>query len=136
MRRPYEDPGHHFQRSVGRAADCYLHGLDRAGLQPNKKLTQAMAERAALAARADYETHSYQTFEGNVHSILNDYHQRDRQIKREGARLAWRTCPLIALIFGALSWSAFHQGDAGMGLLYAVGALVFLAMLILACRRR
>jgi hypothetical protein len=41
-------------------------------------------------------------------------------------------CPLIALCFGALSWYHFSRThDTGMGVLYALGSLAFLAMLIL-----
>lgn len=119
-----------------RAAERYADGVKQAKLQFNDKLTRAMAERVAEQAHLDYEKQTLQTLKGNVRTILSDYHQRDRQIRRDGARMAWLTCPFIALVFGALSWFNFHHGDAGMGLLYAVGALAFLVLLVLAHRQQ
>jgi hypothetical protein len=118
------------------AAHRYGDGLQRAGLQPNRKLTRAMAERARESAYEDYEKQSYRTFKGNIDTILSDYHQRDRQIKREGARMAWLICPFAMLLFGFVSWFNFHQGDVNTGLLSALGSLAFLLMLVLASRRR
>ena len=133
--RPYEDPDRHLGKHIERAAGRYIDGLNRAGLRPNKILTRAMSARAANEARADYEEQSFHTFQNNVHTIFDDYRQRDRQIRREGARMAWMMCPFAFLLLGSVSWLNFHQGDASIGLLCAVGALAFLVMLVLAHRQ-
>jgi hypothetical protein len=78
MRRSYEDPRQHFENYIGRSADRYADGLRRAGLRPNGKLTRAMADRAARAAREDYEQRANQMLEGNVRHILREYHERVR----------------------------------------------------------
>lgn len=134
MRKPYEDPHQHFERYIGRAADRYADGLQRAGLQPNEKLTRAMAERAFYAAREDYERQSAQTYENNIVRILHEHRARDKQIRREGARLAWITAPLVMLVFGVCAWFNWHAGEWEMALVYMAGVLAFLLMLVLAHR--
>ena len=68
----------------------------------------------------------------NVTRILNEHRLRMNDIKRRGHHLRLWLCPLIALCFGALSWYHFSRThDTGMGVLYALGSLAFLAMLIL-----
>ena len=133
MRR-YEDPQKHFERSIERSAGRYVDGLNRAGLKPNARLTRAMAERAWQEARNDYTKQAKETHESNIRDIMRKHDQNLKQIKREGASLRLKTCPLIAALFGATAWYNFsqHRPDSfAVGILFTIGALAFLAMLVL-----
>lgn len=80
-----------------------------------------------------YDKH--ELFRCRVNGIVDAHEKRNRELNQEGARLAWLTCPAIALVLSVLSWALFNQGNPGMGVVYAVGALAFLAMLVIAHRR-
>jgi hypothetical protein len=96
-------------------------------------LAQLRVERDQILAKRDADI--AQLFQGEaqlrqaVDRRMTEFKQRDRQINREGARAALVFCPIAILMFSAVAWFNFHQGDQAMGLLYTVGALIFLAML-------
>lgn len=80
-----------------------------------------------------YDKH--ELFRCRVNRIVDAHEERNRELDREGARLAWWTCPAIALVFGAIAWVQFSQAEVGLGVIYTVGALVFLGMLVVVLRR-
>src|SRR5579859_2296869 len=131
MRR-HEDPQEHFERHMDRSAKRYVVGLQKAGLEPNDKLTRAMAERALAEARSDYGRTSAEVRDHNLKVIVKGHNRRMNAIKREGASLRLKTCLPIALVLGMLAWYNFgHPGGFWMGVCYLVGAFAFLAMLVL-----
>lgn len=85
-------------------------------------------------AQADYERQKRAYLATRTQEILREHRQRDRAIRREGARMAWLTCPFAILLLSAVAWLNFHQGDMTIGAIMAVGALAFLVMLVLAHR--
>jgi hypothetical protein len=130
----YEDPQRHFEQSMERSAKKYVDGLERAGLEPNAKLTRVMAERALIEAREDYNRRAAETRHHNIGVIVGNHNRRMNEIKRSGHKLRLWTCPPIAALFGFMAWYSFsHPGAAGiiMGVVYVFGALAFLAMLVL-----
>jgi cation transport ATPase len=129
--QPYEDAEKHFTRHIEKAADHYVTGLEFAGMEPSEILTRRMAERAAETARRDYTAQTNQTLEHNVSEHMRAYKRRDRQIRREGARMRLIICPIIALAFSLVAALNFSAQNWPMGLLYLVGALAFMAMLFI-----
>ncbi len=128
----FPDPTSHLERHMEQAAEKYVDGLEKAGLEPNPTLTRAMAERALLDAQVDYIHEATATRDHNIALIVNNHKRRMKQIKREGASLRIKTCPPIILLFGLMAWySLIHAGGIVTGILFIVGALAFLAMLIL-----
>lgn len=85
---------------------------------------QALARIEQAEAEAELRDRS--------HGHIRDYHKRDRQIRRDGARMAWWTCPPAVAMFAAVARLHFIQADRGMTLLYVVFALAFLVLLALA----
>jgi hypothetical protein len=129
----FTDPEQHFNQSISQAAERYVTGLELAGLEPNETLTRAVAERAAVAASADYQAQARSDLRHNISEIQAEHQHRMKQIQRDGASLAVKTCPPIALVLSLIAWLNFSQpGGAVMGLVYAVGALVFLVMMVVA----
>lgn len=131
-RKAYPDPMQHLERHLQRSAEKYLHGLEQAGLQPTPILTRAIAERAYNEAKASYIQEATQTRNHNIAGILEDHHKRMNAIKKESASLRLKMCPPIILVFSALAWYCLsHANGLAMGIVYAAGALAFLAMLVL-----
>lgn len=119
---------------MGQSAKRYVAGLERAGLEPNERLTRAMAERALIEARKDYNRRAAETQRHNIGVIVENHNRRMNEIKRSGHKLRLWTCPPIAALFGFMAWYSFsHPGAVGvvMGVVYTLGALAFLGMLIL-----
>jgi len=86
--------------------------------------------RASRAYR--YRAEAGTGLRSRVNAHQSAYRRRDRQIRRNGARLAWWTCPPTVVLFVSVAWLNFSQGDTGTGLIYVAGALVFLVMLVVA----
>jgi hypothetical protein len=132
MRRSYEDPGHHLDRHLQDAAERYVDGLQRTGLQPNDRLTHAIAERTVREAGEHYVQEATDVRDHNIAMSLREHHERLNAIKREGALLRLKMCPPMALVFTLMAWYSFgHSGGLLMTICYGVGALAFLAMLVL-----
>lgn len=111
--KTYEDPQEHFDRFIRRAADRYVDGLQKAGLPPSETLIGA-------------------TLAHNI-SMIQDLHRaRNKQIDREGAKMALVICPLAIAMFGVVGWL---QPEPIARLLYWSGALAFLVMLVVALWR-
>jgi hypothetical protein len=127
----YPDPDRHFEEHIQRSAEHYVEGLQQAGLEANPTLTRAMAERARAEAEQSYMQEAQATRDHNISQVMSNYHKRNNQIKRESARLRLWACPPIAILFGLMAWYSFSQYSIFLGILYVVGALAFLAMLIL-----
>jgi hypothetical protein len=130
-KKSYPDPDEHFEQHIDRAARRYVDGLSRAGLQPNDRLTRAMAERAWQEAREDYTRQARETFDHNINAILREHHRQMNEIKRSGHRQRLWMCPLIAGIFAGTAYYNVHTHDLLMAAICAAGALAFLLMLIL-----
>src|SRR6266851_3778163 len=94
------------------------------------------AARAVESARVKHQARADRSLRRNVGAIMNAYHERDREIRREGVYMAWATCPLAAFVFGGVSWYNLDRGDVLMGVLCALFGLSFLVMLVLAQLRR
>lgn len=132
MQRGYEDPQQHLSRHMQRAAERYVDGLQKTGLAPNKRLMNALAERTLREAKQEYVDEATEQFESNIASILKEHDQRLNTIRREGASLRLKTCPLVTLVFAGMAWYSFaYTGDVLAGICYSLGALSFLAMLVL-----
>ncbi len=131
MRQDYEDPQTHLERHMDRAAETYRDGLQKAGLAPNAILTKAMAERALRQAWESYIQQATDIRDRNIDAILREHTARMNVIKRQGSRLRLMTCPPITLFRGIGSWYSFTHTGVMMGMVYAGGALAYLAMLIL-----
>jgi exonuclease VII large subunit len=129
--QPYENSDQHLNRRMKEAAKRYM-AAQKAGFQSSKRLEKALAERTLQTAREDWQDHAYGTFQHNVQHIQQAHKQRMKQLDREGALLAGKTCPPIMMALGFLAWWGFSQGNLLMGLLYLAGALAFLSMLIVA----
>ena len=132
--KEYEDPHTHMSRHIDRAARKYARGLAEAGLEPNEKLTRAMAERAIREAEGRYLQEIGSTSRHNLAVIQDDHRKRMNKIKRDGARLRVWSCSLMVLFFELFAWYSFtHSGTTGviMGCIYCVGGIAFLLMLIL-----
>jgi hypothetical protein len=111
--------------------DDYVRGLRRRGVQPNETLLRALSARLRERASAGKE----ERLRTRVGEIQQRYRQRDREIRQEGARMAWITCPIVILFFGFSALLNFLHGDMSMGAFFVPGALVFLGMLVVAHRR-
>ncbi len=131
MRRNDEGPHQHLTRHMERAAAQFVDGLQWTGLEPNERLTRAVAERTIREARASYVREATDSRDQHIQEIISDHTRRMNAIKRSGARLRLITCPPIALFFGLLAWYSFSQGGFVLDVCYVVGALAFLAMLFL-----
>lgn len=128
--RPLPDPKQHLDEHMQRAARKYVDGLRQAGLEPTPTLTRAVAERAGQEAFASYVREAHAIRDQNIALILQDHDRRQQQFRREGARLRLKVCPFLALWFGLLAWFNVTQHHIVLGIICAIGALAFLAMLV------
>ena len=97
----YEDVQQHFDRHMKRAAESYVEGLQKAGLQPNDTLTRAMAQRAVEEARESYIQDANAILDHNIKMIMKR-HMRSSARRRAKKRLFIRL-PLVLLV-AALNW--------------------------------
>lgn len=121
----YEDVQQHFDRHMKRAAERYVEGLQKAGLQPNDTLTRAMAQRAVGEARESYIQDANAILDHNIKMIMKR-HMRSSARRRAKKRLFIRL-PLVLLV-AALNWynvSSLHSDFFGPILL---GSLLFLVI--------
>src|SRR5215471_4724447 len=98
--RPYPDPEQHSEEYLHRRASQYAHGLQKAGLKSNDRLTRAVAERHVRDARERYVQEVTQTRDHNIAVVKRKHHEAMNDIKRKGARLRVIMCPPIALVAG------------------------------------
>lgn len=75
-----------------------------------------------------------QDLEQRIDRIRREHAERDRQIRREGATLAWLTCPFAAWLFGMIACFEFliPDGSPALGYLYAGASLFSLMLLVVA----
>lgn len=84
--------------------------------------------------RESFNLEAVKVRDQNIQTILIGHKLRTNEIKRSGHKLRIWTCPFVAAVFVLMAWYSFsHPGIDGMitGVLYSVGALAFLAMLVL-----
>ncbi len=132
----HEEQESNCEEQLERAANRYADGIMRGGLRRSERLERALAARAVESARVKHQARADRSLRRNVGAIMNAYHERDREIRREGVYMAWATCPLAAFVFGGVSWYNLDRGDVLMGVLCALFGLSFLVMLVLAQLRR
>lgn len=120
------------EQYVNRAVEYYLAGLRRAEVQPNETLVKAIAKKALQEAISQHMEEARQIRDHNIAVIVRDHKRRLREIKRSEARLRLWMCPLIAAWFAGLAWySVCYQHAWIAGMVFSIGALAFLAMLLL-----
>lgn len=129
--RSYEDAKHNRDQFIDDAARRYVTGIQKTGLQPNRRLERAIAERTGQEAKRRYMEDMDAIQRHNIGSIMEAHKQRLNEIKRNGARLRWRTCPIIAAVFGLMAWYSYAHGHVDLVIVYALAALTFIAMLVL-----
>lgn len=127
-----ESAEEHLEKQIKRSAERYVNGLQKTGLKRSEKLERAIAERTLREARESHIREATETRDHNIAAIMRKHHEEMNAIKRSGAKLRWKMCPLIALVFGAAAWYNFGRlGDGFLfGILYTVFALAFVAMLV------
>ena len=84
--RDYPDPKHYLDTHIQRSAERYVDGLQRAGLEPNAKLTRAMYERALQEASDGYIQEAKAVRDHNINEmnkILKAQEQFITTIKRD-----------------------------------------------------
>lgn len=126
----YPDPETFLDEHMQQAAKTYGTWMAEEKIEPTPTLLQAIGEREFERARTHYHAQVDQVFRHNVASIRQQSRQRDLEIRREGARLAWFTCPPVMSFFGGIAWFGFTHGQPLVGALFAVGSAAFLAMLV------
>jgi hypothetical protein len=104
---------------------CYLDIIVREA----EKLSEE--DEAFLCVKEHAETLASAYAHSMCLAIVEAHDRQMNQIKRESAKWRMIGCPLIALFFGLIAWGCFSQGLIVNGILYSVGALVFIAMLVL-----
>ena len=130
--RELPDPQQHFDRSLKRSDEEYAAWLRRGGVEPNDILMREHRPDAFREARDSFVREATEVRDQNVKVILREHRRRVNKLKRQGAKLRMRVCPPIAALFGLLAWYNFTQaGGFVMGIISTVGALAFLAMLVL-----
>jgi len=66
------------------------------------------------------------------HEILQSTQKAHEHHQRGGMEPAFKFCPPITLLFSVLAWYSFCHSDGFIvGICYLVGAIAFLAMLVL-----
>ena len=125
----YEDVQQHVERHMKRSAEKYVDGLQKAGLQPNARLTKAVAERALAETRENYIQNATALRDRNIKMIL-------KKIRRRSARRRIRQrlllCVPLVLVFGAMAWYSFrYTHNVALGAGYISGALILVILSVL-----
>ncbi|MGB8346582.1 MAG: hypothetical protein WCD86_16975 [Ktedonobacteraceae bacterium] len=129
--REYPDPQQYIVKHMERSAAKYRHGLKRAGLQPNITLTNAMIEQAIEEGKEGYIREAEKVLDHNTRITVRNHRRQMNKLMRQGSSLRMKVCPPIAALFGFMAWYSFSHAEYILAIVYAVGALVFLAMLFL-----
>jgi len=127
----YPDQGLHFEQHLQREATAFVDGMKEAGLEPSEALVKAVAMRVVDAALKSYVEEATLVLVSHTESIQAVHRNYMKRIKQDAARRRFWLCSPVALIFSVLAWLNFAYASAVVGSIFAVGALAFLAMLIL-----
>ena len=132
--RDYPDPKEFLDSYMERSIERYADGLQKANIQPNDTLINALFDRTLREAKANYLREADEIHYHNIQAILRDHKNRMNEMKRSGASLRLKTCPIFIVLFGLLAWYSLSHPAPGSfipSICYAATSLVFLAMLIL-----
>jgi Flp pilus assembly protein TadB len=119
----YPDAKQHFDAHMERSAKKYVDGLQRAGLQPNAKLSKVISERAAQEASESYNQEFLAVRDHNTHLFEENHHSRMDQIERSSAR--WRALSNIPIpaAFLLVAWYLYAHANVTMAMLFGAGAI-------------
>lgn len=130
-----EDPKEYLNRQIDEAARSYVEGLKTRGMQDNPMLRNAYIQRAMKTSETAYIEHAQKVSAEHTAAILAEFKRRDREIRRESAKMSLLICLPSALIFALFAWYSLGQHDYIVSVIFALSSLVFLGMLIVACVR-
>lgn len=65
-----------------------------------------------------------------ITAIIARHQKRDNELQQEGRRQARILCPIIAAVFALVAWDNFNRGATISGGIFAIAALLFVALLI------
>lgn len=129
MLREYPNPEKYIEKCMTDAAERYVRGLKKRGLQPNPVLDRTFAQRAIKETQDAYIQELAETCVHNIKVIRKRYARECKKIKREGSRLAVLICIPATILFELEAWYNFTHGAPDYGVLCVIVGLIWLALL-------